>query len=172
MREYRHKIKSHNLIFLYIITTIIITALAFSKYSSTVTGSNIAKIAVMANSISTDINIPMSSYPGGEPVICPIVITNKKDDKVCDVAQEFTFQIKNGNNIALNFGLYKDEYCTEIMEHDENGFYHSDEFKFSAGIEENKTYYLKVTWPENEKDASLAFEIEYFTVNIVSTQID
>ena len=48
----------------------------------------------------------------------------------------------------------------------------ADDFSFKAGVEETRNYYLKVRWPENEKNEALAFEIGYFSVKIVATQID
>ena len=41
-----------------------------------------------------------------------------------------------------------------------------------AGIKEEHTYYLKISWPEEHNDASYAFEIDYFKVIINSTQIN
>lgn len=174
MGKREHKIKTHNLMFLYIITTIIVTTMSFSKYVSTVSTDSIAKVAVMANSVSVDMQLPMSAYPGSDPIICPIIITNKEQENVCEVSQKFTIGIerKVAENIPLVWGLYKDEFCTEIIEKDENGNYISDDFTFNAGIEETKTYYLKINWSEDKKDEYLAFEIEYFSINVVSTQID
>ena len=35
-----------------------------------------------------------------------------------------------------------------------------------------KPLYLKIIWPETKKNASYAFEIDYFALHIISTQID
>ena len=166
--------KTHNLIFLCIITTIIIITMSFSKYESTVAGNNVTKVALMANSVSMDINLPISGHPGMDFIICPIVITNKEEDKVCEVSQKYTIEIETQEylNIPLTFELYKDKYCTEIMGCDENGIYYYDDFFFKAGVEDQKTYYLKIDWPENANSEYLAFEIEYFSVNVVATQVD
>ena len=167
-------LKAHNLIFLCIITTIVIITMSFSKYESTVAGNNVTKVALMANSVSMDINLPISGYPGMEFVICPIVITNKIEDKICEVSQKYTIEIETQENlnIPLTFELYKDQYCTEIMGCDENGIYSEDEFFFNAGVEDEQIYYLKIDWPEDANSEYLAFEIEYFSVNVVATQVD
>ncbi len=174
MRDRERKFKVHNLMFLYIVTTIFVTIISFSKYVSTIATDRKAVIAAMANDVSSiNIDLPQEAYPGFE-VVYPIVITNKENDKICDVAQEFTLKIEReeNENIPLEYSLYKDEFCTQEMSKDENGNYISNDFKLKAGEEDSRTYYLKIVWPEEENDEYLAFEIGYFSVTIVSTQID
>lgn len=168
------KLRTHNLIFLYIMTAIIVITMSFSKFESTIAGDNIAKVAVMANTTTVDIEVPISGHPGMDSIICPIVLTNKEEDVICEVSQLYTLEIKGqeSTNIPLTFELYKDKYCTEILAADENGIYALDEFYFLAGQEETRTYYLKIDWPKEENDEKLAFEIEYFSINVVATQID
>lgn len=174
MKKLKGKIKIHNLMFIYIVTTIIVATLSLSKYVTTVTTDSIAKVAVMTNKVSVDMDLPMKAYPGSEPIICPIIITNKEGDQICDVSQKFTIMVGRAEvqNLPLVFELYKDQYCTEIIEKDDDGNYISEEFVFKAGVEETKTYYLKVYWPDDKKDEYLAFEIEHFSINVVGTQID
>ena len=52
------KIKLHNLIFIYIITTIIVTVFSFSKYVTTVSRDNKAQLAAMATNMSVNIALP------------------------------------------------------------------------------------------------------------------
>lgn len=166
--------KTHNLIFLCIVTAIIVISISFSRYESTIAGDNITKIAVMANTVSADLEMPISGYPGMNSIICPIVLTNKEQEKVCEVSQNYTIEIERQEiaNIPLTFELYKDKYCTEIINCDENGIYAEEDFSFAAGIEETKTYYLRINWPKEQNDEYLAFEIEYFSINVIATQVD
>ena len=170
-RKYKGK-KIHNFIFLYIITTIIVTTISLSKYVTTISTDSIARVAVMANSATLDIDLSEGIFPGYE-TIHPIVITNVDNGKVCEVTQEFIVKIESkSEDLPVDVGLYKDVACTEPLEQDENGNYKSDSFKFEADVEQSTSIYLKITWPEEEKDADLAFEIGYFVLNIVATQID
>lgn len=173
MRRRERRVKVHNLLFLYVATTIIVTVVSFSKYVTTVSTDNIAKIAVMANSVSFDLDISKDAYPGYEAVY-PIVLVNSEDGKICEVSQKYSMQIQREEieNIPLEFDLYKDEYCTEIIDKDENGYYTSDDFILNGTQEETDTYYLKITWPKEYNDEYYAFEIGYFSIDIVSTQID
>ena len=133
-----------------------------------------SKVAVMANSVSTNMQSAIDIYPGCEPVICPIVITNKDQNRVCEVAQEFVIEVKRytAENIPLVIGLYSDQLCTEIIGIDETGVYSSEKFKFKANVEETKTYYLKIEWPEEENNENLSLEIETLSINVIASQID
>lgn len=167
------KIKLHNLIFIYVITTIIVTVFSFSKYVTTVSTDNKAKLAAMATNMSVNITLTQEAYPGFSMVF-PIEISNKENGRICDVSQEFILKIDRADmeNLPLEFSLYNDEFCTNKIDETEKDTFLSESFNFTAGVEETKTYYLKVDWPENEKNESLAFEIGYFSVEIIATQVD
>lgn len=170
---FKHKIKLHNLMFIYLITTVIVTVVSLSKYVTTVSRTNVAKVATMATNVSVDMSIPKDAYPGYE-IVYPIVLTNKEGDRICEVSQKYTINISQEDiiNIPLEFNLYEDEYCTKKIEKDENGNYSSDEFIFGTESEETKTFYLKIVWPEKYNEEYYAFEIGYFSINIKAEQID
>ena len=107
-------------------------------------------------------------------MVFPVEISNTENGRVCDVSQEFILKIDSAEmeNLPLEFSLYNDEFCTSEIEEIEKDTFMSENFKFAAGVEETKTYFLKVYWPENEKNESLAFEIGYFSVEILATQVD
>ena len=172
-RRREHKFKLHNLLFIYIATTVIVTVVSFSKYVTTVSTDSTAKIAIMANSVSIDLGIPKDAYPGYE-TIYPIILSNEDEGKICEVTQKYIIKIKRDSfeNIPIEFELYKDEYCTESVEKDENGYYIAEEFILDANQRQTNTHYLKIYWPEEYNDANLAFEIGYFTIDVISTQLD
>ena len=169
-----HKIKSHNLIFLCFITTIIILSISFSRYESTVARDSTTRVAIMATDVLVDAQVPIGAYPGSDPIVCPIVITNKDGDRVCEVAQSFSLEIKRSaiENLPLTYALYKDEYCTEILEPDENGIYSEENFKFTADRQQELTVYLKINWPEDKNNESYALEIEHFAIKVLANQMD
>ncbi len=170
----KRKISMVKILILGFLTTIISIELTLASYKSETSLQAATNIAVMASNATIEIENNLEGYPGCTPIICPIILTNKKDDKICQVTQKFSISIDKNNiqNIPIVFSLYKDENCTEILAPNENGVYSNDEFVFDAGIEQTKTYYLKIEWPENETNADLAFEIEYFKLNIIMEQID
>lgn len=167
------KIKLHNLIFIYVITTIIVTVFSFSKYVTTVSAENKATLAAMATNMSVNIALTQEAYPGFSMVF-PVEISNKENDTICEVSQEYVLRIDRADmeNLPLEFSLYNDEFCTSEIEEIQKDTFLSESFKFTAGVEDTQTYYLKVYWPENEKNELLAFEIGYFSVEIIATQVD
>ena len=50
--------------------------------------------------------------------------------------------------------------------------YTNDDFEFKAGKRETKIYYLKIEWPNDLKDLSYAFEIDYLSIDFRVIQKD
>ena len=169
----KFSVKPTIFLIVYLLTAIIAITLTISKYVSTKASENVARVAVMANASSVNIDLSDGVYPGFESVHT-IELSNIEDDEVCDVAQKFIINIENDEfeNIPLDYEIYKDENCTEQIEKDEDGNFSSDDFIFNAGVEEEKKYFLKIKWPEDKNDEKYAFEIGYCTINIAATQID
>lgn len=157
-----------------VITSILSIELTLAGYRSSADLMSAATVAVMASNTTIEIENKLEGYPGCEPIICPIVLTNVKNNKVCKVGQKYSIYVDRTEiqNIPLEFSLYKDEYCTEILAPDENGIYTDETFIFEAGVEASVTYYLKIEWPEDKNHSDLAFEIEYFKINVDVEQID
>ena len=92
---------------------------------------------------------------------------------ICEVTQNFAIEIsKSNSDIPLEFNLYKDVNCTEIVEKNDNGIFTAEDFKLKAGEEQTKNCYLKISWPADENNMEMAYEIGYFTLNIMVTQVD
>ena len=113
-------------------------------------------------------------YPGCEPKVYEVIITNKEDNKVCEVTQKYQLKIERGDssNLPIEISLYKDSNCTQQLTPNGNGYYTSDEYVFQAGVEESKTKKEKISWQNSSQNPSYAFEIDYFRIHIISEQID
>ena len=162
------------LLFLVFVTTVLVVSISMSRYSSTLSRGDNVIVALFANDVTTTYSLNQKLYPGSEALIIPIMVTNKKDGKICEVSENYVVEIKNNENenIPLEFGLYKDSACTDMVSKNANGYYTDSSFKFTEGIEENNTYYLKVNWPSNYNDSSYAFEVDYLIIKFIITQID
>ena len=143
----------------------------FSRYVSMVYGNTIARVALFGH--NTKVEMKNIKGKPGDVKIIPIEITNTKNDKVCEVSQEFTIYInrKYGKNLPLNINLYKDKDCTELI-HISDKVYTNEDFKFEAGKNQTKKYYLKIEWPSNSSSVDNAFEIDYFTIDFRVVQVD
>jgi len=171
----KRKVKPIIIIFIYILTAIVVIGLTVSSYVTSRNATKVAKVAVMANSASVNIDLSEGIYPGFESVHT-IALSNVEDNKVCDVNQKFSIYIEKDEfeNIPLNYEIYKDQACSaeNKIEPDADGNYSSEDFVFQGGVEEEKNYYLKIKWPENKNDEKYAFEVGYCKINIAATQID
>ena len=168
------KINRVLLLFLLIITVIIVISFSISKYESRIQISGTARVALMASDTYVDLENDIMLYPGCEPKVYEVVITNKQDDKICEVTQKYQLKIERGEtaNLPIDITLYKDANCTQQLTPNGNGYYTSDEYVFQAGVEQSKTFYAKVSWQNSSKNPSYAFEIDYFRIHIISEQID
>ncbi len=150
-----------------------ITAIVQAKYSSKMTATATTQIALMANNISTEIG-NIKAYPG-QTTIIPIKVTNKDaDNRVCEVSESFKINLNRNysNNIPLQVSLCKDASCNNKILVDENGIYDDPDFKFKAGVENAKTYYLQIKWPREYNDVFYSFEIDYIVLDFYVQQID
>lgn len=170
----KKEIKLPKLLFFFFITTVIVTELTLSKYGSTATLSDTVKVALFANDVTTTVAATQNIYPGSDPVIIPITVTNKEESKVCQVSETFVIDLKvNENpNIPLEYSLCKNATCTSTVAKNSDGYYTDSTFNFQANREESKTYYLKVYWPEIYNDSSYAFEVDYVKLKFIITQKD
>ena len=177
MKQIQKSKKSLNLkvvILLCIVTAVIVISLSISKYESKVKFVDSTTVALMASDVYAPVGDEIKGYPGCDPYIYEIVLTNKESDKICEVSQKYAFSIEREDNVNLpiQIALYKDIDCTELLTANQDGFYESNEFKFDAGQEQSRKFYLKVTWPESYKNPSYTFEIDYFRIHVLVDQID
>lgn len=174
MKKRLKNLSLSKLTFILIITTIIVTELTLSQYSTTLSRQEEAVIAIMGSDVSLNIVTPQDIYPGSAPAVIPIILTNKENNKVCDVSQEFSLSLERSEleNIPFEYALYEDSNCTKVLETNQAGEYVNSDFSFKAGIEDSITYYLKLTWPEEYNQENYAFEIDYIKVKVKTSQLD
>lgn len=162
------------LIMLTIIAVAIVVDLSIAKYKSATNAIDSVQVAIMANDAYIEFDDEIKGYPGCDPKIYEINVTNKENEKICEVKQKYKFKIEReeSKNLPIEIALYKDSGCTQILNTNEDGYYEDETFLLEEGIEQTNKVYLKIIWPETKKNASYAFEIDYFALHIISTQID
>ena len=79
-----------------------------ARYITKVYGVGIARAALFGS--STKVELTNIKGKPADNTIIPIEVTNVKNGKVSEVAQEFTIYInrKYGKNLPININLYKD----------------------------------------------------------------
>lgn len=148
-----------------LVATLLFTGVSFSKFAATTSENETAEVAVMAMDTSYVIAEDLSIAPG-ETVEFTVTLTNKKDNRICEVKQNYSMSVENlTNNMALAFDYFRMDGTTETKLDSVTG-------TFSANIEESTTYKIKITWTGAPQPASSAFEVDGLRIVIKTEQID
>lgn len=148
------------------VVTFLFTGVSFSKYVTTASGGEEARVAVVSSGVVVE-NIQVSGHPGDTDMVKAITVSNHETvsgkEQVCEVALQCKISTENvTGNIPLEFEFYEDEQCTKSL----------DEIIFSPNVKGEKTCYLKIIWPTNDNNEAYAFEIDAIRIVATATQID
>ena len=158
-----------------LVVILTMTGVTLSGYVSSAHGADVVRVAVMATDVKLTIADQIPGHPGSSTVI-PVEITNKEDDTICEVSQNYTLKVQAlTDNIPLEYGLYSNDKCTELLakttsEADDKLLKVSG--MFEAATEKTDKYWINIVWPEKENQTSYAFEIDGFEIIIDAEQID
>ena len=150
------------ILFCLTLISIHLTSGLFARYTASDRENDSARVAVMATDIRLTIkdNIPM--HPG-ETTVIPITIANYKGNRVCEVAQSYVLKVTQlEDNIPFDIKVYDVTGENAVI----------PEGTFDANVEQEVTYNIKITWPEEFNSAFYAFEIDAIEINIKAEQID
>ena len=148
------------------VVSLLFAGVGFAKFSSTITMESDARVAVMAAGISMA-DLQIDGAPTGEVQRAVVTISNYvtvgTQKKVCEVSLSCEPEPVNvTGNIPLQLSLFEDENFTIPAK----------PVVFNAGEASEKTYYLKILWPLDDRDSAYAFEIDAVRVIVTATQID
>lgn len=164
------KIKPINiLVLLCIITTIILISVSISKYTNVISGGDSAQVAVPIINLeenTLDINI----NPNDLEKEYVFKVSNKEEDKISEVAMEYTLEINNANNLPVEFELYS---CKSGVTDNTNLLDNNKTSKIKLGLnDEEQEYQLKIKWNQENKNYQYAKVIDYVQIVLNSSQID
>lgn len=156
------------LLILVLFTTSIVSG-RYARYSTSASGSDNARIAVMAAGVTsitldTITGCPTTTYSVAQPIkICNYATVNGKE-RVSEVSLRIKLEAATVmNNIPLTFAFFKDAACqTAVSDAD---------LLFAPGEKDEKTFYLQISWPKVAVE-SYAFEIDAIRVVATAEQID
>lgn len=164
------KIKPINiLILLCIITSIILVSVSISKYQDVVTGSNLAQIAVPIINLEENV-LDVKINPTDTEKNYVFKVSNKEEDKKSDVSMQYTLEVKNTNNLPLEFELYN--YANGGIDGENllsDNKTQAIPLKLNNGEQE---YQLKIKWNQENKNYQYAKVIDYVQIVLNSSQID
>ena len=148
-----------------LVATLLFTGVSFSKFATTSSGEDSARVAVMAMDTSYVIAEELPIAPG-ETVDFTVTLTNKEDNRICEVTQNYSMYVENlTNNMSLAFEYFLVEGASETKQDSVAG-------TFYAGVEESVTYKIKITWTGAPRPASSAFEVDGLKIVVKTEQVD
>lgn len=167
-------LRLNQIFFLVVITTIIVSILSFARYRTTISGENVASIAVPVITLSDNV-LELENLRPNTNFEYDFYVTTKYDGKVSDVTMEYDLELIKYSNIPLKVQLYKrdDEQNTlqECVLNDEN---RTEKRIISFGENDGQTHNYKITimWDGTDNDYRYNLETEYIEIKLNSTQIN
>lgn len=178
--------KNKVLLFAVIITTIIITTFALSKYKSTMFSKSSASpaipvISLISNTLNVDLKInpvnkeqdyifKVSNYESNDKVL---TAGTTSSEIISEVAMKYVLQLKTLNILPLKFELYNYDEDNKIIS-GENLL--TDNKTKSVVMDFNKkevqTYMLKVKWKDGNDNYLYSKEIDCVQLVLNSEQVD
>ena len=150
--------------------TLLFTGVSYSRYATTASGEASTRVAAMASDSTAVINGTLLAAPG-ESQTFTVTVTNKDGSQVCEVAQEYTMYVEN---LTGNMNLTYEFVDVETMTYtDAEGVSHTAVTgSFAAGVEEEVTYTIRVTWNAGAQPEHMAFEVDALQVVVQAVQVD
>lgn len=173
-RRQRKKLRTDRLIFLFIITTIIVTVLTLAKYKSTVaTEESSAKVAFPAIDLLSDEVLDVDINPTTEEKEFIFSVTNTEEEKRTEVTIKYTIQIQTLSNLPLEFELYTYENEIKGTKNllDGNGNI-TDYINFDFDEDKIDKYMLIIKWKDGQTDYRFSHTIDYVRVVVNGVQVD
>jgi len=168
-RKNANKISIHQLMFLCIITTIIVSIISFSRYKTSVATDAKSKVAVPIIELNAENSVlPINISPSQSENIYTFKVANNDGENESEVSMEYTLQINSLGNLPLDFELYNQEN-ENVNLLNENKL--TETIQLNVG-EEPHIYNLKIKWKEDRKSYEYSQTIDYIQVVLKSQQKD
>lgn len=149
----------------------------YARYTTTVTGSDNARVALFGHSESINLSNDISEkiYPGNS-VTYNLTVSNQSEKGISEVSQSYNIEVVTAGNLPITYTLKKDAQVigTAFQEtaDKKSNVFATEDMNFQAGKEESVKYTLTAEWPSDKNDSSLAGIPDFITVNINVTQTD
>ena len=157
------------LILLWIVTLIILSATSISKYKNVMIGNDSARVATPIINLEENI-LDIKISPNDEEKNYIFKVSNKEGDRTSEASMQYTLEIKNANNLPIEFELYN--YKNGIA--DNTNLLEDNKTKtipLKLNDEEHE-YQLKIKWNKEDRDYQYSRVIDYVQIILNSTQID
>ena len=162
------KIKPINILFLLcIITAVVLVSLSVAKFKNAVSGIDSSQVAVPIINLTVNV-LDIKMNPNDKEKEYVFKVSNKDENKTSEVSMEYTLEIKNTNNLPLEFELYKNGNTEDVNLLTNNK---TQSIKLNLNDEEQE-YKLKIKWNQENRNYQYAKVIDYVQIVLNSSQID
>ena len=154
-----------------LVATLMFSSVSFSKFATTSSSEDSARVAIMAMDTTVIISRPLKAAPCGTSEEFTVIVTNQENSQICDVAQEYTLYIENlSGNMNLTFEFVGVSTTTYT---DTDGIPHTAVTgSFEAGVEKILTYTVRVRWNAKPQPEHMAFEVDALRIVVLASQVD
>lgn len=149
-----------------------ILSISYARYTEQAGGSGVAAIAAWG--AESTFSIDVEDLVPGTSIEYTFMVTNKKDGRVSQVAQEYSIKVETMGNLPLTLKLSPDTAAD-----DNTGRVISEASGESLDLaggtlphttEASHQYTLKISWPAETADVTYADEIDLVTVTVKADQ--
>ena len=141
----------------------------YARYSSSVTGTGTANVALYTNDAT--FTIPADSIPSqpGETSTIDFSVTNTKENKTAEVAQTYQFYIETAGNLPLTFALSNDggNKWETTNGNQTTAFQPAPEFGLNS---EKHNWKLRMTWYKSKNSDKYVDELDYVKIKVKMQQ--
>ncbi len=176
-RERMHHLKKNipamAIIICLLIAVAVTTGVSFSRYVTSTSGSDNARVAryafeVVDTETKGEFALLLDELKApGDSMDISFVVTNKDSNGVCEVNQEYKISYRFTGNLPLKLNLISNTTNKEsdilFIEGIQNGM-------LPAAQETIHTYTLRITWSENETNPIYADEIDQIIIQVNGEQ--
>lgn len=160
----------------------LVFGITYARYSSKVTGNVTAKTASVEMNSTIDLSKQLEEMTPGSSKKIEFKVTNKKEENVSEVGQEYSITIDTTGNLPLTYTIDSDvaapasgNYVTAVKEAsgETNHKWTGGVLPYSADGVTHK-YVLTVKWTESgdEDNSAYSDEIDQVTLTVDAKQIE
>lgn len=151
---------------------------AYSKFYTTVSGGDGARVALFAPYFNSVGSIDVSNATLGYTEEITFTVQNFSNEKVPEVAMKYTIILKTTGNIPLKFTVCKSDgsipkdFICDGTSGEQIYEYTDSSLVFNAGVKKSHAYKLKAEWQSDQNDARFSGMTDAVYLEVEFEQID
>lgn len=163
LKEHRYKIAV--VVSLSILAFSFLVVLTYSKFHATFATDDSARVAFFLGDRFKTVNLLDEEIAPGETKEIPIEVSNWEGMQRIETSMRYIINLEEMGSLPLTYTLTKSNQSIDFTSKQVEG-------TMSVGSAQTENYLLKISWPEDFKDASHANELKAVRLKLQAEQID